>query len=300
MSIRHPRSLKWRLVTWVAAAQGAMFALLILAMTGVIGALWMRGSISSGIYERSTIEALTEAVGRGARGELILRPAPELERLRRYIPRRTAGGTVDGFFVLVTDIAERQRARADLQEAEDRLRLALEGAGTGIYDYDLVTGALTWDARTRALFGLSADDPVSYEGAFLPGVHSDDRERADRAVQAAIGSPEGFDIEYRVFGRRDGAERVLAARGSTVFRDGAPVRFVGTVRDITEARTAEARARRLAALVEQSSDFIGLADLDGRAEFLNEAVTAAFDCVQSGLVQDTGADRADLEPSWIH
>ncbi|GJD55592.1 PAS domain S-box protein [Methylobacterium dankookense] len=189
----------------------------------------------------------------------------------RYIPRRAADGTVDGIFVMVTDIAERQAAQADLQEAEDRLRLALEGAGTGIYDYDLLTGALTWDARTRALFGLSADDPVSYEGAFLPGVHPDDRERADRAVQAAIGSSEGFDIEYRVVDRHDGVERVLAARGNTVFRDGVPVRFVGTVRDVTEARTAEARARRLAALVEQSSDFIGIADEQGTAEFLNEA-----------------------------
>ena len=189
----------------------------------------------------------------------------------RYVPRRTAGGAVDGVFVMVTDIAERHRARADLQEAEDRLRLALEGAGTGIYDYDLVTGALTWDARTRALFGLSPDDPVSYEGAFLPGVHPEDRERADRAVQDAIGSPDGFDIEYRVVGRCDGVERVLAARGNTVFRNDAPARFVGTVRDVTEARAAEAMARRLAALVEQSSDFIGIAGLDGQAEFLNEA-----------------------------
>lgn len=188
----------------------------------------------------------------------------------RYIPRRTEGGVVDGIFVMVTDIAERHRARADLQEAEDRLRLALEGAGTGIYDYDLVTGALTWDARTRALFGLSDDDPVSYEEAFLPGVHPDDRERADRTVQAAIGSREGFGIEYRVIGRRDAVERTLAAKGNTVFRDGRPVRFVGTVRDITEARAAEAQARRLAALVEQSSDFIGVADLDGNAEFVNE------------------------------
>ncbi|GJD55733.1 PAS domain S-box protein [Methylobacterium dankookense] len=189
----------------------------------------------------------------------------------RYIPRRTADGAVDGIFVMVTDIAERQAAQANLQEAEDRLRLALKGAGTGIYDYDLVTSALTWDARTRALFGLSVDDPVSYEDAFLPGVHPGDRDRADRAIQAAIGSPEGFDIEYRVVGRHDGVERVLAAKGNTVFRDGEPVRFVGTVHDVTQARTAEAQARRLAALVEQSTDFIGIADLDGSAEFLNEA-----------------------------
>jgi PAS domain S-box-containing protein len=189
----------------------------------------------------------------------------------RFLPCRTEDGTVDGFFVMGTDIAERQQAQADLQEAEDRLRLALEGSGTGIYDYDLVTGALTWDARTRALFGLSADDPVSYEDAFLPGVHLDDRERAHQAVQAAIGSPEGFDIEYRVIGRSDGVERTVAAKGNTVYRDGKPVRFVGTVRDITEPRDAEAQLRRLAALVEQSSDFIGIAGLDGKAEFLNEA-----------------------------
>ncbi len=189
----------------------------------------------------------------------------------RYIPRRTAGGAVDGFFVMVTDIAERESAQAALREAEDRLRLALESSGTGIYDYDLITGALTWDARTRALFGLFPDDPVSYEGAFLPGLHPDDRERTDRTVQAAIGAVEGFDTEYRVVGLRDGVERVLAAKGNTVFRDGEPVRFVGTVRDITEARAAEARARRLAALVEQSNDFIGIADAAGMPEFVNEA-----------------------------
>ncbi|AWN39062.1 histidine kinase [Methylobacterium radiodurans] len=189
----------------------------------------------------------------------------------RYIPRRTVGGAVDGFFVMVTDIAERERAQADLREAEDRLRLALESSGTGIYDYDLVTGALTWDVRTRALFGLSPDDPVSYEEAFLPGVHPDDRERTDRTVQAAIGAVKGFDTEYRVVGLRNGVGRVLAAKGNTVFRDGVPVRFVGTVRDVTEARAAEARARRLAALVEQSSDFIGIADAGGMPEFVNEA-----------------------------
>jgi PAS domain S-box-containing protein len=189
----------------------------------------------------------------------------------RFLPRWVEDGTVDGFFVMVTDISERQQAQANLHEAEDRLRLALEGSGTGIYDYDLVTGALTWDARTRALFGVAADEAVTYEGTFLPGLHPEDRERADAAVQAGIASHEGFYLEYRVIGRSDGAERVLAARGTTLFRDSRPVRFVGTVRDITEARAAEAQARRLAALVEQSTDFIGIAGLDGQAEFLNEA-----------------------------
>ncbi len=201
---------------------------------------------------------------------------PARESEIRYVPRRAADGAVDGIFVLVTDIAERARARADLQEAEDRLRLALEGSGTGVYDYDLVSGVLTWDGRTRALFGLTGEDPVSYEETFLPGVHPDDRERTDRTVKAAIGSPEGFDIAYRVVGLRDGIERVLAAKGNTVFRDGAPVRFVGTVRDVTQARAAEVQARRLAALVEQSSDFIGIAGLDAEPSTSTRRVAGSW------------------------
>ncbi|GJD58648.1 Blue-light-activated protein [Methylobacterium dankookense] len=63
----------------------------------------------------------------------------------------------------------------------------------------------------------------------------------------------------------------MHAETHTVFRDGEPVRFVGTVRDVTEARAAEARAQRLAALVEQSTDFIGIADAAGMPEYVNEA-----------------------------
>ncbi|MDO9427158.1 MAG: HAMP domain-containing sensor histidine kinase [Methylobacterium sp.] len=94
MSIRHPRSLKWRLVTRVAATQGLVFALLSLALVGAVGALWMRGLISGGAYELGTIEALSAAVARDAEGRLILRPTPELDRLRSEI---------EGFWFVVRD-----------------------------------------------------------------------------------------------------------------------------------------------------------------------------------------------------
>lgn len=94
MSLRRPSSLKWRLVVLTATAQAATFALLNLAVVGVVGALWMSGAISGGTYQLSTIEALTAAVERTSDGDLVLRPTKELDRLRRE---------VDGFWFVVRD-----------------------------------------------------------------------------------------------------------------------------------------------------------------------------------------------------
>jgi PAS domain S-box-containing protein len=138
--------------------------------------------------------------------------------------------------------AQGRSVDAALKDAQDHLRLAIEATDVGIYDYDLTTGELRWDTRTRALFGLPPDATVTYEGAFLAGLHPDDRERAQHAVQDAL-APEGsglFDIEYRTVGLTDNVTRWIAARGKAHREGGQTVRFVGTVRDISKRKNAEA------------------------------------------------------------
>ena len=130
----------------------------------------------------------------------------------RYVPRRAEGGAIDGFFVMVTDISERQAVQADLQEAEGRLRLALEGAGTGIYDYDLVTGALTWDAAAQKLAKgqcafASMND--SFDGELLAAAHA----ARDAAVGVVPGR--GHDRSVRV-------PRGARSAGVTARRDASP------------------------------------------------------------------------------
>ncbi|WP_114950791.1 response regulator [Sphingosinicella terrae] len=145
------------------------------------------------------------------------------------------------------ELSQRRAAEADLATSEDRLRLATEAADIGTWDLDPQTGALNWDARCKALFGLSADAQVSYEGAFLAGLHPDDRDRAQAAVEAALapGGSGTYDIEYRTIGLEDGEERWVAATGRTVFEDGRAVRFIGTVVDMTARKAVEAQLREL-------------------------------------------------------
>ena len=136
---------------------------------------------------------------------------------------------------------ERVRSEQAAKESGERLRLATHAAQIGTWDYDPVGGELRWDDRCKALFGLSPAVDITYEGAFLAGLHPHDRERVHEAVQRAL-SPESsrrFDIEYRTIGLEDGIERWVAASGNTVFDNGRAVRFIGTVIDITESKRTE-------------------------------------------------------------
>jgi PAS domain S-box-containing protein len=147
--------------------------------------------------------------------------------------------------------ARRELARADRLQVElaldltqDRLRLALESAHMGLFDWEVPDGALIWSPECRALFGLEADAPVSYP-IFLAAVHADDRERVDLACRRTL-DPEvraPYDIEFRVI-RPDGV-RWIMARGKGYFEGDAPRRFTGTVADVSARKEVETRLRIL-------------------------------------------------------
>ncbi|WP_408903037.1 PAS domain S-box protein [Methylobacterium radiotolerans] len=163
------------------------------------------------------------------------------------MPLSDGDGAPVGFLKILRDRTDQRRNEAVLREAQDQLRLAIEATDIGVFDYDLTTGALVWDDRVRALFGLPPGAPVTYD-TFVAGLHREDRAATDAAVQAAL-DPAGdgnFDVEYRTLGLTDGVERWVAARGRRFVEDGRATRFVGTVLDVTARKRAEERQRLLA------------------------------------------------------
>ncbi len=139
----------------------------------------------------------------------------------------------------------------ELDDSETRLRLATSAAGIGTWDFDPATGKLSWDRRCRSMFGIQSEIEVNYADSFIAGIHPDDRQRADDAVQKALepGGRGNYDIEFRTIGIEDGVERWIAAKGGAIFAKGAAIRFIGTVIDISERkRTEEALAASEVAL----------------------------------------------------
>jgi len=172
--------------------------------------------------------------------------------MNRGIPRFGEDGNYFGFVGSSVDITEHKNSEQALQTALEQMRLSKEAAELGTFDMDLEKGTMHWDDRCRILFGISHHDAVSYEHDFVNGLHPADRERItkliDRLFDRSISNGE-YDVEYRTVGAEDGVVRWVRAKGKVYFNtQQKPVRFIGSVLDITEKVTA---LQRVEGLVEE-------------------------------------------------
>jgi hypothetical protein len=136
---------------------------------------------------------------------------------------------------------ETRRAQEELRESEERLALAVEATQIGTFDLYPQSGKLIWSKFAQQHFGLSHEAEVTYD-TFLRAVHTDDRERAARTLQAALRCENGgeYTDDYRAVGIEDGQERWLSSRGRVFFDAlSQPIRVVGVILNITERKRLE-------------------------------------------------------------
>ena len=179
-----------------------------------------------------------------------------------------------------------------LKDTETRLRLALQAASIGIWEFHVPTGKLVWDARVREVVEADPNIEPTWSDHFLPVIHPDDLERVQSAFSEAITAGVDLQIDFRVVGRRSGKITWASLVGR---KDEGPAgaRILGTARDITaeregayrirersqvlEERVAEVMAERQiwADLVEASSDPIAAVDCGLNLIAQNQAYTDA-------------------------
>ncbi|MCX7825896.1 MAG: PAS domain S-box protein, partial [Verrucomicrobiae bacterium] len=205
------------------------------------------------------------------------------------------------------DITDQRRVEAALADNEQRLRMAMDAADLGIWDWDLRTGKIVWGGHHERLFGLAPGQfDGTYEG-FERCVHPDDRQGIRNAVDEAMKNRASYAREFRVLWP-DGSLHWIAAQGRFDYdATGQAIRMSGVVLDITTRKQAEetlrqfntelerrvaertaeaeARARELAAseeklresearyrnLVESAIDVIFTLGADGTVQSLNQA-----------------------------
>jgi PAS domain S-box-containing protein len=164
----------------------------------------------------------------------------------------------------LVDLTAQQATAEQVRLLEHRLALAAEAAGIGVWEWDLRTHELWWDARMRRQYGVDGDAPVS-DATWRQAVDPADVSLAEQALNDALRSQQPATVELRVR-RPDGALRHLQATFGAV-RDGgeAAVRVAGITLDHTERKQAEqtlaTRTRHLEAVRAVSEEITRELDL---------------------------------------
>ena len=134
-----------------------------------------------------------------------------------------------------------------LQESEFRWKSALEGAGHGVWDFNIQTGVVLYSRRWKEMLGFAEHELPNHLDTYKRLAHPDDQRVAFRLLEANFnGSSRNYAIEQRMM-CKDGSWKWVVARGMVVEQDehGNAVRMIGTHTDFTERRNAEVEMTRL-------------------------------------------------------
>ena len=143
----------------------------------------------------------------------------------------------------VQDVTERKQAELALQDSEERLRLALDAAQMGIFDWDIIHNEITWSPRHRELWGYGPEkSQLRYED-FACRVHPEDLPRVGHELARCRLERTPYACEFRIV-RPDGSLHWVAGRGEFSYDDRSqPSRMRGTVVDTTERKQQEEALR---------------------------------------------------------
>jgi len=162
--------------------------------------------------------------------------------LERGAVTRDAHGDPEHMLGVVQDIDERKRIQIALAESEGRLREAQALVHMGNWEANLETGALHWSEEIYRIFGRDPAATDLHVDIYFLAIHPDDAAKVSDWVARAH-STGTASIEHRIV-RPDGSIRHVHTMGRVERNtEGAIVRRLGTVQDITERIEAEARLR---------------------------------------------------------
>jgi two-component system, chemotaxis family, CheB/CheR fusion protein len=171
------------------------------------------------------------------------------------------------------DVTQFRENEKRLREAEQQLKLALEGGSVGTWSWDLRSNALTASREQAMIFGFDSGDFFKTYDDWLKVLHPDDVEQVKESIRQSINRKAPLDIEFRIR-HASGRVRWVMSKANTFYGAlGEPEVMMGVNIDVTERRQAiEALAeseKRFHTLSDQAPVMIWMTDDQQRCNFVN-------------------------------
>ncbi len=247
--------------------------------------------------KRRITEALDAAIARGEGYDLELETYTtkgNLIDVRTTCVVTMADGKAVKLTGIFQDITERKRNERALRAAKDRMELATQSGGIGIWVFDLVKNALQWDERMYALYGIARHSQLEPYNVWSDSVHPEDRAASEKSLQEAIEGKRDFDVEFRIIWPDQSIRHIHGT--ARVERDtaGKPVQMVGVNFDITDQKnqaSALLAAKDLAEQLAQSKSQF-LANMSHEIRTPMNAILGMLKLLQSTELTDRQQDYA--------
>ena len=183
-----------------------------------------------------------------------------------------SGDRIMGCVVMMIDISERKKWEKALQESEQKLRLALNAAEQGTWEWDITANKLNYSEKTKALFGLGADASMTFE-LFYSLLYPDDQDRIRMGFLSIMNHGGLFHEDMRVVWPDKTVHWVESSGELYLSEKDEPLRMTGVMRDITQYKEAEEALLKqkhvMDTLMEATSDYIFMLDRDKRYIYAN-------------------------------
>ncbi len=147
----------------------------------------------------------------------------------------------DYIYAAARDITDRIQYEFELNNLAERLTLATESAGIGIWDWDIANKALIWDQQMYVLYGMNRETTIDIYLSWSNSLYPEDRDSLRSLFIKGIKELPGFNANFRVVWP-DGTLHYLEAHALVVRDDnGKAIRITGVSRDVTESKKMESR-----------------------------------------------------------
>ena len=202
------------------------------------------------------IEAISECIASGKPFdlELIIITGKSNEKwVRAMGSAEQVNGKVLSLSGVFQDIDQAKRQRLNYEVLSDRLRVAINSANVGVWDFDLINKNLFWDEKMYDLYGISKSDFKGVYEAWESTIHPEDKERAGNEVDLAIKGEKKFDTEFRIV-KKDGEIAFIHAEAEVFCnKEGKPYRLIGANTDVTRSKRRDQRLTQLLNVTEEQN-----------------------------------------------
>jgi PAS domain S-box-containing protein len=164
-------------------------------------------------------------------------------------------GEISRIIGTVQDMTEQKRAERTIQSINDQLTEAQQIARLGSWEWNTLTGDLSWSQNLYSIYEISPDDGISFE-KFMFLVHPDDRKHMEELIASSFKNTRFRDFYHRII-TPTGNVKILHGRGELIFdEDGQVIKIIGTAQDVTAEKTLEDKLVETNEALEQRNKFV--------------------------------------------